>query len=331
MDSENRKNAIHEIADNVIDLEVSGLEKLKSQLDGEFVKLVDYCEKILADGGKIVISGLGKSGHIGYKIASTLASTGSHAAFMHPVEAMHGDLGILQKKDILLTLSYSGETEELINILPSARRLDIPIVAITGNSKSKLSKWADIVISIPIGKEACPFNLAPTTSTTAQLVVGDALAMVLLQLRGFTKEDYGRLHPGGSIGRSVTLKVTDIMRSEESDRLVKVLPDYTVKETILKMTKGRSGCAIIVDEEGHLKGLFTDGDFRRHANDMKILNKPIEEFMTKDPIKVYSDQMAVNILKLIESKHVDDIAVVDRNNKVVGIVDSQDLPGLKLL
>ena len=320
-----------EKARSVIDLEVEGIFKVREQLGSGFEQLVKACEESLNKGGKIVVSGIGKSGHIGYKIAATLASTGSTSIFLHPVEAMHGDLGILHRDDILLTLSYSGETDELLPILPSAKRLDIPIAAITGNPESKLARWADIVVPMPIGKEACPFNLAPTTSTTALLVIGDALAMVLLDIRGFTMEDYGRLHPGGAIGRSVTLKVSDIMRSDESQRLVKVTEDTTVKETILAMTRGRSGCAIIVNEDGVLLGIFTDGDFRRNASDLSILNCPVKNYMAKNPISVYCDQMAVEILKLIEQKHVDDIVVIDNNNRVCGIVDSQDLPGFKLL
>ena len=322
---------ILEKAKNVIDLELEGIRRIREQLGDEFVQLVNACKTSLDKGGKIVISGIGKSGHIGYKIASTLASTGSPAIFLHPVEAMHGDLGVLQKNDILLALSYSGETDELLPILPSAKRLDIPIAAITGNTNSKLAKWSNIVIAMPIGKEACPFNLAPTTSTTALLIIGDALAMVLLDIRGFTMKDFGRLHPGGSIGRSVTLKVTDIMRSGANNRLVKVTSSTTVKDTILAMTKGRSGCAIVVDKQEKLLGIFTDGDFRRNAGDLAILNDPVKKFMTKNPVTVFSDQMAVNVLKLIESKHVDDIVIVDRDDKVIGIVDSQDLPGLKLM
>ena len=320
---------ILEKAKNVIDLEIKGIQRIREQLGDGFEQLVNACRTAMDKKGKIVISGIGKSGHIGYKIASTLASTGSPAIFLHPVEAMHGDIGILQKNDILLALSYSGETDELLPLLPSAKRLEIPIAAITGDANSQLAKWSDIIISMPIGKEACPFNLAPTTSTTALLVLGDALAMVLLDIRGFTMKDFGRLHPGGAIGRSLTLKASDIMRS--SNRLVKVNSNTTVKETILAMTKGRSGCAIIVDEQKKLLGIFTDGDFRRNASDLSILSSPVKKFMSKNAVSVFSDQMAVNVLKLVESKKVDDIVVVDRDNKVVGIVDAQDLPGLKLM
>ncbi len=318
-------------ARNVFDLEISELTSIRNSLNGNFEKVVHKCKESLDNGGKIVVSGIGKSGHIGYKICSTLASTGSHSTFLHPVEAMHGDLGILQKNDILLALSYSGETDELLMILPSAKRLEIPIVAITGNESSRLAKWADIVIATPVEKEACPFNLAPTCSTTVQLVVGDALAMALMNVRGFTKEDYGRLHPGGAIGRSVTLKVSDIMRTSESHRLVKVPPQATIKDTILEMTRLKSGSAIIVDEKERLLGIFTDGDLRRHFGDITLLDKPIEKYMTINPVTVYSDQLAVDALKLIEKRKVDDIVVIDRNEVVLGLVDSQDLPSFKLL
>jgi len=325
-------NLILEKAKNVIDIEIQGLQRVKEQLNADFEKLVTACKTSLDNGGKIIITGVGKSGHIGHKIASTLASTGSHATFLHPVEAMHGDLGIMQRNDILLALSYSGETEELLTILPSAKRLDVPIVAITGYTDSKLAKYADIVIAMPIHKEACPFNLAPTTSTTALLVIGDALAMTLLDQRGFTKEDFGYLHPGGAIGRAITLRVSDIMRSEQTHQLVMVGPNTTVKDTILQMTGARSGSAIVIDENKAMLGIFTDGDFRRcSCNVSTILEKPVSEYMTKNPISIYSDQLAVSVLKLIETKKIDDIVVVDRKGRAIGLVDSQDLPGFKLM
>lgn len=318
-------------ARNVFDLEIAELSATRNILNENFEKVVHKCKESLDSGGKIVVSGIGKSGHIGYKICSTLASTGSHATFLHPVEAMHGDLGILQKNDILLAISYSGETDELLMILPSAKRLEIPIVALTGNENSRLAKWADIVIATPVEKEACPFNLAPTCSTTVQLVVGDALAMALLDVRGFTKEDFGRLHPGGAIGRAVTLRVSDIMRSSESQRLVTVGPKTTVKDTILEMTKAKSGSAIIIDNNHKLLGIFTDGDLRRHFNDRNILDKSISDYMTAKPATLHADQLAVEALRLIEKRKVDDIVVIDRNEVVLGLVDSQDLPSFKLL
>lgn len=317
-------------AREVFDIEIEGLAQVRDSLDENFENLVKTCIAILNNGGKIVLSGVGKSGHIGKKIAATLASTGSPAVFMHPVEALHGDLGILQKDDILVALSYSGETDELVSLLPAARRLGVPIAALTGCPDSALVKESDISVHMTISKEACPFNLAPTTTSTALLALGDALAMVLLKMRGFTKEDYGRLHPGGSIGRVVTLKVSDVMRV--GDRLATVGPDTTVKDTLLTMTSARCGSAIVIDKEKHLLGIFTDGDFRRHAEtDITVLEKKVSDVMTKNPSSLRINALAVEVLKIIEKKKIDDIIVLDDENRVAGLVDVQDLPGLKLM
>ncbi len=317
-------------ASEVFDIEIEGLEHVRDQLDVGFTALVESCCEVLEKGGKIVVCGIGKSGYIGRKIAATLSSTGSTAVFMHPVEAMHGDLGILDKRDMLLALSYSGETEELLQMIPSAKRLDIKIAAVTGVSGSRLANWADIKVFMPVKREACPFNLAPTTTTTALLALGDALAMVLLDIRGFSMDDYGRLHPGGAIGRAVTLRVRDIMRTGE--RLVTVYPETTVKDTLLSMTRGRSGSAIVTGKDAGLLGIFTDGDFRRHVEgDLEILSRPVGSVMTKGPSAVRAEDLAVEILKLLEKRHIDDIIVVDSAGKVVGMVDIQDLPGLKLM
>lgn len=321
---------IIDTAREVFDIEIEGLKQVQENLDGEFSTLVNACVETLDNGGKLVLTGIGKSGHIGAKIAATLASTGSSAVFMHPVEAMHGDLGILDSKDLLITLSYSGETEELLTTLPAAKRLDVKIAAITGIKDSSLAKYSDIVVEMPVPREACPFNLAPTTTTTALLTLGDALAMVLLKIRGFSKDDYGRLHPGGAIGKSVTMKVSDIMRTNE--RLAKVTPETHVKDTLLAMTKARCGSAAVINSEGILLGIFTDGDFRRHIeDDLNILNNSVETVMTKDPTTVNADDLAVEVLNIIEERHIDDIPVIDADKKVVGLVDIQDLPGLKLM
>ena len=323
-------NTIINKAKEIFDIEIEGLNYVKNALDSSFIQLVNICVKTLDNGGKLVLSGVGKSGHIGQKISATLASTGSTAVFMHPVEAMHGDLGILSDKDILITLSYSGETDELIRVLPAAKRLGVKIASITGVKDSSLTQWCDVNVIMTVPKEACPFNLAPTTTTTALLALGDALAMVLLQERGFCKSDYGRLHPGGAIGKAVTLTVADVMRSNE--RFVTVPPTLTVKDTLLKMTKARSGSAVIIDQSETLQGIFTDGDFRRHIeDDLNILNEPVAKFMTKNPTTANANDLAVTILKILEEKHIDDIIVKDKNEKPVGIVDIQDLPGLKLM
>ncbi len=317
-------------AAEVLDVEISGLREVRESLDGGFTDLVSGCVKILDAGGKIVLSGVGKSGHIGRKIAATLSSVGSTAVFMHPVEAMHGDLGVLKAEDILITLSYSGETEELLAILPAARRMTVPIAAITGPGDSPLSGLSDIVVQMPVSREACPFNLAPTSTTTAMLALGDALAMVLLDLRSFTKDDYGKLHPAGAIGRTMTLRIKDIMR--KGDRIAVVGRGTSVKDTLISMTRARCGSAAVTDSRDRILGIFTDGDFRRYAeNDMGILDRKVSDVMTENPSTLNEDDLAVDALRMIEKKHIDDIIVTNSRSRVVGLVDIQDLPGLKLM
>lgn len=317
-------------AKEVFDLEITGLKTLRDKLDGAFETVVENCLATINSGGKIIITGIGKSGYIGKKIAATLSSIGSPAIFMHPVEALHGDLGIMQDKDIMLALSYSGETEELLRIMTPAKRLGINIIAVTGNADSSLAAHSDIILEMAVSNEACPFNLAPTTTTTALLALGDALAMVLLDIRGFTQEDYGRLHPGGAIGRSVTMTVEDIMR--QSDRMALVTANMTVKETLLKMTRARCGSAIITDVTGVALGIFTDGDFRRHAEiDLTILDRQVQEVMTVNPVSVKAGSLAVKVMKIIEHKKINDIIVVDNEQKVIGVIDVQDLPSFKLM
>lgn len=314
----------------VIQTELNGLERVKDELDQSFVQLVKLCLGTLKKGGKLVLCGVGKSGHIGHKIASTLTSTGSPAAFLHPVEAMHGDLGILNVNDLLLALSYSGETEELLAVLPAAKRFNIPVACITGNASSQLAQWSDLVVFMRVPGEACPFNLAPTTTTTAMMAVGDALAIVLLEAQGFSREDYGRFHPSGSIGRSVSLTVRDIMRS--GDRLASVTQETSVQDALLKMTQCRSGSVLIVDEGQELCGIFTDGDFRRHIQkNHNVLSNQIKTVMTPNPTAITDTQMAIEILSILELKEIDDIPVTNERNRVVGIVDIQDLAKFKLM
>ncbi len=323
-------NKLIKKACEVIDIEIAGLEQVKEQLDQDFINLVEKSKEILSKGGKLVISGVGKSGHIGKKIAATLASTGARSVFVHPVEALHGDLGVLESKDLFIGLSYSGESDELLAILPAVKRFGTPIAAITASENSALGEYSDIVVKIEVEKEACPFGLAPTTSAVATLAMGDALAMVLMDEHKFTQEDYGMFHPGGAIGRAVTLRVSDIMRSD--DKLAKVNLDTTVKDVLLSMTKAKCGAAIIVDENNNLKGIFTDGDFRRCIeSDLNILGKNIKDVMTINPTAVYAEDLVVSVLKIVESKNINDIIVLDKSEKVVGLIDIQDLPKLKLM
>lgn len=317
-------------ARDVFEVEIQALRNVSDQLDGEFENLVCECLTVLGNGGKLVLSGIGKSGHIGQKLAATLSSTGSTAVFMHPIEAMHGDLGMLSSGDLLIALSYSGETEELLDVLPAAKRLGVRIMSLTGSRESRLSQWSDLTVCMAVDKEACPFNLAPTATTTALLALGDALAIVLMKARRFEQKDYAMLHPSGAIGRSITLSVTDIMRKE--DRFPKVAPDATVSEALMEMTRARSGSVAVVGEDHSLRGIFTDGDFRRCImKDPSIMTAKVITVATESPVTINSGSMAVEILKLLENRHVDDIIVVDSQGKAVGLVDIQDLPQFKVM
>ena len=324
------QKTILERAKEVFDIEINGVQALRDGLGEHFETLVKNCASTIEKGGKLVITGIGKSGYIGKKMAATLSSVGSPAVFMHPVEARHGDLGIIQKNDLLIALSYSGETEELLVVLTPAKRLGVELVAITGNPESTLAKMSDLVVEMPVPREACPFNLAPTTTTTALLVLGDALALVLLDMHGFSKSDYGRLHPGGAIGRMVTTRAVDIMRKLENSALV--TPESTVRETIYAMSHARCGSAIITDKENHLLGIFTDGDFRRLAEkEDKVLEFSMKEVMTPHPVSIKADALAVEVLKILEQRKIDDIVVTDDKGVVQGFIDVQDLPGLKIM
>ena len=314
----------------VFDTEIEGINAVRAKLSESFAELVQRCSDTIDRGGKLVITGVGKSGYIGKKMAATLSSVGNPSVFMHPVEARHGDLGLLQKDDLLIAISYSGETEELLAVLPPAKRLGVPLIAIAANKESSLGKMSDFTFEMPVPKEACPFNLAPTTSTTALLVLGDALAMVLLDQRGFTKSDYGRRHPGGAIGRMVTMTAADVMRKPENSALVKA--DSSVRDTLYEMSRARSGAAIVVDDEQRLLGIFTDGDFRRRAaDDEDVLKRKMSEVMTVNPVTVKAEAMVAEVIKVVENRRIDDLVVIGNDGKVAGFIDIQDLPGLKIM
>ncbi|MEI8078214.1 MAG: KpsF/GutQ family sugar-phosphate isomerase, partial [bacterium] len=250
--------------------------------------------------------------------------------FMHPVEAMHGDLGLLGGHDLLLALSYSGETDELIAVLPAAKRLGVPIAALTGVTDSRLAKWSDLIVPMSVPREACPFNLAPTSTTTALLVLGDALAITLLQARGFGKHDYARLHPAGAIGRGLTLRVTDLMRT--GLRFPTVTANTPIRDALVAMTRARSGSVAVIDRRRCLLGIFTDGDFRRHATAVAdLLHRSIGEFMTPKPITITADAMAIEVMKILETRKIDDLIVTDTDGRVIGLIDIQDLPRFKVM
>ncbi len=316
-------------AREVLDIEIEGLHNVKDAIGPEFSKAADLILGCLAAKGKIVVSGVGKNLHIADKISATMASTGATSMVLHPTQAMHGDLGILSRGDILLALSYSGASEELLNILPVVQRLNIPIVAMTAEPESPLAEYSTVVLSVGVNREACPFNMAPTTSTTATLALGDALAMVLLDARGFQKEDYALLHPAGAIGRTLLLHVSDIMRT--GDRLASVSAEANVEASLCAMTQARAGSVAIVDDAQRVLGIFTDGDLRRHIAREDLLAVPVAELMTADPISVTPDQLAVNVLKIDEDHNIDDLLVVDSEGVLVGAIDIQDLPKLKIL
>jgi arabinose-5-phosphate isomerase len=318
-------------AREVFDIELEALLAVRDQLDASFDEAVALAVETLRHRGKIVVLGIGKSGNICQKIAATLTSTGSTSVMLNSVDALHGDLGIINDGDLLLALSYSGETEELLNLLPALKRFAVKIISVTGNQKSTLGRFSDVVLKAEIPREACPFNLAPTASTTAMLVIGDALAMAILQARGFREEDFAKHHPSGAIGRALLLRVRDIMRVEQRNAVAH--QQLTVKQALLLMTRAKSGSVSVVDDSGLLVGVFTDGDLRRQmSNDGdQILSLPLSSVMTRDPIVVSENALAAEALKIFNERDIDDLIVVNANHHPVGLVDLQDLPKMKLL
>jgi arabinose-5-phosphate isomerase len=317
-------------AREVFAIELAALKAVRAQLDPSFDAAVETIITTLKQRGKIVIVGIGKSGNIGAKIAATLTSTGSTAVVLNSVDALHGDLGIINDGDAILALSYSGESEELLNLLPALKRFSIKIISFTGNLKSSLAKHSEVSLNIKVPKEACPFNLAPTSSTTAMLVMGDALAMAVLAARGFTQKDFAKYHPSGAIGRAMLLKVGDIMRRGERNATAN--ENLTVKEALFVMTHAKSGSLAVVNTRGKLTGVFTDGDFRRHmAGNANLLAQPLKKVMTRNPICIRDDALAVEALRIFNERNIDDLIVVNAAHEPVGLVDSQDLPKLKIM
>ncbi|MCI0747648.1 MAG: KpsF/GutQ family sugar-phosphate isomerase [Verrucomicrobia subdivision 3 bacterium] len=317
-------------AKTVFDIEIAGLQAVRGQLDAAFDRAVDLIVQTLRQRGKIVVTGVGKSGNIGHKIAATLTSTGSTAVVLDSVDALHGDLGMVADGDLALALSYSGESEELLNLLPHLKRLSVKIVAITGAAKSTLARYSDAVLNIRVPREACPFNMAPTASTTAMLAMGDALAMAVLEARGLKRQDFARHHPSGAIGRALLLRVGEIMRAGERNPTA---PEtLTVRDALLVMTRARSGSVSIVNRRGKLVGVFTDGDFRRHmSRGNELLDKQLRDVMTANPICIREEALAAEALNVFKERNIDDLIVVNKKKEPVGLVDLQDLPKLKLM
>jgi arabinose-5-phosphate isomerase len=317
-------------AQEVLRIERGALDAVMDQIDDGFAAAVDLILASLRQRGKVVVTGVGKSLLVGQKISATLASTGTTSVMLHPTDAAHGDLGIVCDGDVVIALSYSGESEELMQLLPNVKRFDVSIVALTANADSTLGRFSDAVIRTHVPQEACPFNLVPTSSTTVMMAVGDALAMVLLEARGFREEDYARLHPGGAIGRTMLVRVGDIMRTGDRNPVVGV--DRTVADALMVITRCRSGLASVVDDSGILAGVFTDGDLRRSVQrDRATLDRPLREVMTRDPVTLRRDALAVEALKVFQENSIDDLVVVDDEGRPVGIVDLQDLPKCKIL
>jgi arabinose-5-phosphate isomerase len=305
----------------VIQTEATAVAELAARIDHTFATA---CQYMLACSGRIVVLGMGKSGHIGGKIAATLASTGTPAFFVHPGEASHGDLGMIIAKDVVLALSNSGETEEILTILPLIKRLGVPLIALTGNPGSTLASAATVHIDVSVRQEACPLGLAPTSSTTATLVMGDALAISLLEARGFTAEDFARSHPGGRLGRRLLLLIDDIMHS--GDAIPQVHADAKVSEALLEMTRKGLGMTAIVDGDRHIVGIFTDGDLRRaldHGIDVHTTG--IAEVMTRGGKTVHPEQLAAEALQVMQNHKINALLVVDAQQQVVGALNMHDL------
>lgn len=318
---------IFTIAHKVFTDEIDGINAVAKNLNADFAKAVSL---ILNSQGKVIVIGIGKSGHIARKIAATFASTGTPSFFVHPAEALHGDLGMIESHDVVIAISYSGESDEILAILPAILHKSVPIIAMTGNVKSSLAKFATSVLSIKVDKEACPLNLAPTTSTTVSMVLGDAMAVSLLELRGFKPEDFALSHPGGSLGRRLLTKVSDIMHIE--DRLPMVFTDSSLKDAVVEISKKSLGLVAVVDKEQMLCGVITDGDLRRlldHDIDIRV-TKAID-IMNKAPKFLRSTDLATVAVELMEKYKITGFVVVDDKQKLVGAFNLHDLFKAKLI
>ncbi|WP_225721301.1 KpsF/GutQ family sugar-phosphate isomerase [Candidatus Vallotiella sp. (ex Adelges kitamiensis)] len=321
------ENRALRLARHVLDIEAHAIRSLSTRLDCEFVVAV---EMLLACKGRVVVSGIGKSGHIARKLAATLASTGTPAFFVHPAEASHGDLGMVTADDVFIGLSNSGESEELVTILPLIKRIGAKLIAVTGQPESSLAKLADAHLNAHVDKEACPLNLAPTASTTAKLALSDALAIAVLDARGFSGDDFARSHPGGRLGRRLLTYVSDIMRT--GDQVPSVPLSATVRDALFEITEKRLGMTAIVDENSRILGIFTDGDLRRVlANTSDICNLPITDTMTHNPRTISVERLAVEAVELMERFHISQILVAATDDTLIGALNMHDLFSAKVI
>ncbi|MFH1777858.1 MAG: KpsF/GutQ family sugar-phosphate isomerase [Candidatus Omnitrophota bacterium] len=307
-------------AKEVLQIEARAILALIDRIDQKFERVVKLIQK---NKGRVVLTGMGKPGIIATKISATLASLGTPSLFLHPAEAIHGDLGRVTKSDLVIALSNSGETEEITRLLPLIKKLGAKLIAITGNTKSTLARYSDLVLDVGVKEEACLFGLAPTASTTAMLALGDAIAIAVLDKKKFKIENYAFYHPGGSLGKKL-LRVEDLMR--KGDNVPIVHKNTLVKDTLVAITSARAGCALVQNNQGELSGIFTDGDIRRHLESQpNLLKIPVFKVMTKNPITIKKDKLAAEALKILKSKKIDELAVVDQRNCPVGLLDVQDL------
>lgn len=321
MQKHHESDKLCQLAQAVIEIEANAVANLASRIDDNFVKA---CQLILACSGRIVVMGMGKSGHIAGKIAATLASTGTPAFYVHPGEACHGDMGMIVKQDVILALSNSGETPEIMTILPRIKHLGIPLILFTGNANSPLAKAADSVLDVSVEKEACPLGLAPTSSSTAALAMGDALAIALLEAKGFTVDDFALSHPGGSLGKKLLLKVDHLMRSGE--KIPKVLPQALLKTALVEMTSKGLGMTAVVDTRNRLLGIYTDGDLRRTIDQAIDLNQvTIQDVMTVGCKTISGESLAAKALDIMETHKITTLAVVDEQHTLQGIVHLHDI------
>ncbi len=315
------KTDFQRLGQAVIKTELAEITALQARIDENFVQA---CELLLSCKGRIVVTGMGKSGHIGGKIAATLASTGSPAFFVHPGEASHGDLGMITKNDIVIALSNSGNTAEIATIIPILKRFAVPLISMTGDKNSTLANEADINLDVSVSKEACPHDLAPTSSTTVALVMGDALAVALLQARGFTAEDFALSHPGGSLGKRLLLHVSDIMH--QGDRIPKVLETASVSEALLEMSEKGLGMTAITDAQNNVLGIYTDGDLRRSLDkNIDVHNTTISDVMTKNCRTTTADELAATLVKIMDDHSINGFLVTDENNKLIGALNMHDI------
>lgn len=315
-------NALADSGRRVFEIEAQALTAVASRLDGDFSAA---CRLMLGTRGRVVCTGMGKSGHIARKIAATLASTGTPAFYVHPGEAAHGDLGMITDADVVLALSYSGESDEILLLLPVLRRQGNKLIAMTGRANSSLAREADVHLDVSVPAEACPLDLAPTSSTTASLAMGDALAVALLDARGFTADDFARSHPAGALGRRLLLHISDVMHAGAD--VPRVGADATLSEALVEMSRKRLGMTAIVDGEDRLLGLFTDGDLRRALDDheVDVRNTRIADVMTRSPKTIGSDALAVEAAQLMEAHKIGGLLVVDAGTRVVGALNIHDL------